>query len=242
MEFGAPFPTSAATINEAARDAIGIALTAGSLVTITPNDSADTITVTVDTAGVDERARDAIAAAATAGTGMTITSDDTANTITFTIDTAAETERVQDTIGAILQDGPGLDWTYNDAGNAETVAVSWEMLIAVSDEATALTAGTGKITFRMPRAVALADVRASLATAQTSGNIFTVDVNEGGVSILSTKLTIDNTEKTTATAATPRVISDASLADDAEMTIDIDQIGDGTAKGLKVLLKGTMAS
>ncbi len=37
------------------------------------------------------------------------------------------------------------------------------------------------------------------------------------------------------------VISDAALADDAEITIDIDQIGDGTAKGLKITLIGTRA-
>jgi hypothetical protein len=82
-------------------------------------------------------------------------------------------------------------------------------------------------------------VRASLTTAQSSGTIFTVDINEGGTSILSTKLTIDNTEKTSTTAATPPVISDTSLADDAEITVDIDQIGDGTAKGLKVTIIGT---
>ena len=51
--------------------------------------------------------------------------------------------------------------------------------------------------------------------------------------------TIDNTEKTSTTASTPAVISDSSLADDAEITIDIDQVGDGTAKGLKVTLIGT---
>jgi hypothetical protein len=93
----------------------------------------------------------------------------------------------------------------------------------------------------MPRAVTLTSVRASLTTAQASGSIFTVDINEGGTSILSTKLTIDNTEKTSTTAATPPVISDAALADDAEMTIDIDQIGNGTATGLKVYLIGTYA-
>jgi len=59
--------------------------------------------------------------------------------------------------------------------------------------------------------------------------------------ILSTKLTIDNTEKTSTTAATAAVISDTALADDAEITIDIDQIGDGTAKGLKITLIGTRA-
>jgi hypothetical protein len=120
-------------------------------------------------------------------------------------------------------------------------ATPFELVIAASDEATALTTGTAKITFRMPRAVTLTAVRASLTTAQASGNIFTVDINEGGTSILSTKLTIDNTEKTSTTAATPPVISDANLADDAEMTIDIDQIGNGTAKGLKVMLIGTYA-
>jgi hypothetical protein len=118
-------------------------------------------------------------------------------------------------------------------------AIPIEIQLACSDETTALTAGTAKITFRTPRAMTVTAVRASLTTAQTSGSIFTVDINEGGTSILSTKLTIDNTEKTSTTAATPPVISDSALADDAEMTIDIDQIGDGTAKGLKVTIIGT---
>lgn len=110
--------------------------------------------------------------------------------------------------------------------------------IACSDETTALTTGTAKARFRMPHAMTLTAVRASLGTAQSSGDIFTVDINEGGTTILSTKLTIDNTEKTSTTAATPAVISDTALADDAEITIDIDQIGNGTAAGLKVWLIG----
>lgn len=117
--------------------------------------------------------------------------------------------------------------------------LAFELVIAVSDETTALTTGTGKVMFRMPRAVTLTAVRASLTTAQATGSIFTVDINENGTTILSTKITIDNTEKTSTTAATAPVISDSSLADDAEMTIDIDQVGDGTAKGLKVTLIGT---
>jgi hypothetical protein len=126
-------------------------------------------------------------------------------------------------------------------GDATWAAIPEVIQLAASDETTALTAGTAKITFRMPYAMTLTAVRASLSTAQTSGNIFTVDINEGGASILSTKLTIDNTEKTSTTAATAAVISDSALADDAEITIDIDQIGDGTAKGLKVTLIGTRA-
>lgn len=112
------------------------------------------------------------------------------------------------------------------------------IIIAASDETTALTTGTAKITFRMPYGFTLSAVRASLTTAQTSGAILTIDVNENGTSILSTKLTIDNTEKTSTTAATAAVISDANLGSDSEITIDIDQVGDSTAKGLKVTLIG----
>ena len=115
------------------------------------------------------------------------------------------------------------------------------IILAASDETTALTTGTSKVTFRMPYAFTVSSVRASLTTAQTSGSIFTVDINEGGTTILSTKLTIDNTEKTSTTAATAAVISDTALADDAEITIDIDQVGYGTAKGLKITLIGTRA-
>lgn len=110
--------------------------------------------------------------------------------------------------------------------------------LAVSDETTALTTGTGKITFRMPHAMTLTEVRASLTTAQTSGSILTVNVRENGGQIFSTKLTIDNTEKTSVTATTPYVLQDTSLGDDSEITVDIDQLGDGTAKGLKITLIG----
>ncbi len=127
--------------------------------------------------------------------------------------------------------------TYGTIAQAKTEY----LVLAASDESTALTAGTGKVTFRMPYAFTVSAVRASLSTAQASGSILTVDINDSGASILSTKLTIDNTEKTSTTAATAPVISDTSLADDAEITIDINQVGDGTAKGLKITLIGTRA-
>lgn len=112
------------------------------------------------------------------------------------------------------------------------------IIIAVSDETTDLTTGTGKLTFRMPYAFTLSGVRASVTTAPTGADLI-VDINEGGATILSTKLSIDAGEKTSTTAATPPVISDANLADDAEITIDIDQIGSTVAgAGLKITLLG----
>ena len=108
--------------------------------------------------------------------------------------------------------------------------------ISVVSESTTLTTGTAKRTFRMPFAFTVTSVRASVSTASSSG-LPTVDINEGGTTILSTKLTIDANELTSTTATTAAVVSDASLADDAEITIDIDVAGTG-AKGLKVYING----
>ena len=112
--------------------------------------------------------------------------------------------------------------------------------IALSDETTAITTGTAKVTWRAPWAFTLTAVRAQLNTASSSGTP-TVDINESGTTILSTKLTIDANEKTSVTAATPAVISDSAIADDAELTFDIDTAGTG-AKGLKVTLYGTRSA
>lgn len=116
------------------------------------------------------------------------------------------------------------------------VTVTLPLIVACSDESTALTTGTAKATFRAPFACTLTGVRASVTTAPT-GAVLTVDVNEAGVSLLSTKLTIDAGEKTSTTAATPAVISDSAIADDAELTFDIDTVGSTIAgAGLKVTL------
>ena len=125
--------------------------------------------------------------------------------------------------------------------SAGTKGVTESFIIACSDESTALTTGTAKVTFRMPYAFTLQAVRASVTTAPVGSTII-VDINEGGTTILSTKLSIDASEKTSTTAAVPPVISDSALADDAEITIDIDQVGSGTAgAGLKVALIGVRA-
>lgn len=114
-----------------------------------------------------------------------------------------------------------------------------QIVTALSDETTTITTGAAKVTMRMPFAMTVTAVRSSVNTVSSSG-LVTVDINEGagaGTSILSTKLSIDATEFTSTTAATPAVISDTALADDAQITFDIDAAGTG-AKGLKVTLIG----
>jgi len=132
------------------------------------------------------------------------------------------------------------------AASGETTGLAWQgqsevIGVACSDETTDLATGTGVVTFRMPFAMTLTAVRASVTTAPTGSTVI-VDINEAGTSVLSTKLSIDASEKTSTTAATAAVISDSALADDAEITIDIDQVGSTVAgAGLKVWLIGTRA-
>lgn len=112
-----------------------------------------------------------------------------------------------------------------------------EIQVALSDMTTAITTGVGKAYVRAPRAFTLSEVRASLFAASSSGAP-QVDVNVNGSSILSTKLTIDQGEKTSVTAATPAVISAPTIADDDEITFDIDTAGTAAA-GLIVTLIGS---
>lgn len=107
---------------------------------------------------------------------------------------------------------------------------------ACSARTTSVIVGTNQGGMYAPYAATVLEVMASLETPQASGSIFTVDVNDAGASILSTKLTIDNTEGHSSSAATPAVLSDTSIAKGAKITADVDQIGDGTAKGLIVYL------
>lgn len=127
-----------------------------------------------------------------------------------------------------------------DGSNARLVnyCQPFELTVAASDETSALTTGTGKATWRNYGRKWVTEVYASVNSAQTSGSLLTVDINEAAVSILSTKLTIDNNEESSHEAATPAVISDNSIAHGAKMSIDIDTVGAGSPTGLKVTLRG----
>lgn len=123
----------------------------------------------------------------------------------------------------------------------EYVAIPAVIQLAAGNETSSLTVGTNKVTFRMPYAMTLTEVRISVNTAPTGAKL-TVNIKESGTTIFSTKPTIDVSTKTSVGAAIPAVLSDTALADNAEMTVDIDQVGSATAgAGLKVTLIGTRA-
>ena len=186
----------------------------------------------------------------TAGTGLSQTGTSTINP-TLLIDylgTDNFIDSATDLEGTAISSGDTI--AYHDAtdGNVKKGFVSdlpfalktasESFIVALSDETTDLTTGTAKASIRMPYAFTLTDVRASVNTAPT-GSVLTVDINESVSSVLSTKITIDATEFSSETAATPPVISDSSLADDADISFDIDTVGSTIAgAGLKVTLIG----
>lgn len=120
-----------------------------------------------------------------------------------------------------------------------TAAKTESLIIAAGDETTALTVADGKTEFQMPYAFTLTDVRATLTTAGSTSGVTTIDVEDDGVSIFSTLLTIDSTEKTSTSAATAAVISGATIADGSIMKINVDVLSGGaTEAGLKIAFIG----
>ena len=168
---------------------------------------------------IDTTAADILSASA----GVITADDAAADKIVFWDDSAGKLTYLA------LGDGVAIDGTT-------IYAQDW-FVIAVSDETTNLTTGTNKVYFRMPYAGTLLAVKATVNTAPT-GSTLICDINENGTSVLGTKLSIDASEKTSDTAASAATITDSALANDAEITIDIDQVGSTVAGlGLKVYLK-----
>jgi hypothetical protein len=113
--------------------------------------------------------------------------------------------------------------------------VEWRILSKGTAHAVATAVGGD---FRIPTGSQVIGVGAYVDAAAVGATLTTIDINVAGVSILSTKITIDASEKSSKTAATPPVISDPDVAADAIFTPDIDAIGNTTpAEGLVVWME-----
>jgi len=136
-----------------------------------------------------------------------------------------------------------LDSEHYAAGSIDlehlaNAAKTEALIVAASDNTTALTVGT-VFTFYMPYAMTLTDIKASVLTAPTGAELI-VDVHDAGTTIMDTnKLDIDVTEFHTKDAGTQPVLSDTALANNSKIEIIIDQIGSTVAgAGLVIYLIG----
>ena len=112
-------------------------------------------------------------------------------------------------------------------------------VIACSDETSDIVAGDNVAQIRLPFQFELTAISANVNTASTGADI-NVQVQEDGVDIMSgVGITIDATELTSKTSATPPTITDSTLASNSIISIDLDQIGSTLAgTGLKINLIG----
>lgn len=130
----------------------------------------------------------------------------------------------------------GDDPSYTGGTPAFEAAYQEVFVVELYAEGESVAADTSLGTsFRMPWPGTITGLRAATGVASDTGPII-IDVNEAGGTLLSTKLTIDQGELTSTAAATPPVISDTVLADDALIEFDVDNGGANAEGPLTVTL------
>jgi hypothetical protein len=127
--------------------------------------------------------------------------------------------------------------TLQQNGTDISIAQPYELAYAVTDETTTIIAALEAAKFHVPRNFTATEVWASVSFQSSSGPV-TIDINKNGVSIFSTRITIDQDEYTSLTAAVAPVLSTFTFTKGDRITVDIDQ-GGANATGLKIYFLGT---
>lgn len=132
--------------------------------------------------------------------------------------------------------GPSYHGRTHLPGGTDPVGPVYE--IKVFGDTQGVTTGDGKFVLAMPRAARLGSAHAFVTTVSSSGAP-TVQIRNvtQAQDMLTTKVTIDASETTSFTAATPPVVNATNaLVDLGDLiAIDVDVAGTG-AKGLGVIL------
>jgi hypothetical protein len=152
-------------------------------------------------------------------------------------DATAKTIKAPAALGAIVSyrilTSDYLELVYSTSGDCLVALnlVPTETFAAAPDPtgSTLLTTGTKFVYNGFPGGTICGLPRVSLGTASSSGAV-TLNVKLGGTTIFSTLPTIDQNETSSATAATPPVVSTRVLTDDGAITLTCDGAGSG-AKG-----------
>lgn len=152
-------------------------------------------------------------------------------------------------VGVTVESGSKALVRYNGQDVEEVAAASGGgggspqprvIQVAASQYGQPVESGAAAAYLRAPYAMKVTEVRASLAKANTSGDI-EVDIRVGGTSILSDPIVIDEGQKTSTTSSSPVVIDSGNdeIGDDDEILIDIDAPTSADAESLIVTIIGT---
>lgn len=152
--------------------------------------------------------------------------------------TSAETNTGTDATRAVSPDGLA-------GSNYGTKSVC----IAVTESDTDCAVANGTIAFVVPASMGTMDLVGVTASVHTAGTTGTMDIQirrrraTTDADMLSTKVTIDSTETSSTTAATPYVIntSNDDVNEGDNIYIDVDAVHTTAAKGLSVVLEFRVA-
>jgi hypothetical protein len=112
--------------NERVDDRVNNLLVAGTNITLTYDDTANTLTITgTDTTLSQEQVEDFVDNVLVAGTNVSITYDDAAGTITIAstdTNTQLSQEEVEDYVAGVVTAGSGISVTYDDTAGTLTIA------------------------------------------------------------------------------------------------------------------------
>lgn len=133
-------------------------------------------------------------------------------------------------------DGAFAVQTFGAAGGGGSN--DWEHCIALGNEVGEMAISDPAVTIYAPIDFTLDEAMLSVTIAPT-GSTATFDIKKNGTTVFSTLPTIDATEETTLTAATPAVISVPTFVKGDKITFHITQVGSTTAgQGPKACLIG----
>lgn len=178
---------SVAELAETVRDTIGTALVAGANVTITADDTANTITIAA--AGTDaEVVRDTIGTALTAGTGITKTVNDAGDTITIAASAASTTVEGIVELATDTETQTGTDTTRAITPANLTARTATETRTGVVELATAAETTTGSSNSLAVHPAGLKveldkKANALVTTTTQSGTTYTLVLADGGTDI-----------------------------------------------------------
>jgi hypothetical protein len=134
--------------------------------------------------------------------------------------------------GSFYPKTDNLPYFKNDAGTEIPLGLGYQTNIvglALGDMSTTITTGAGKAYWIAPYDGAIVGVFGSVYNVSTSGAL-TFDINLNGSTIMAvTKLTVDQGENSSITAATPAVLTTTTFSAGQLITCDIDDAGANAA-------------
>jgi len=129
---------------------------------------------------------------------------------------------------------------YVDTQFSAIPTQTYDLIVPLTSETGAVNSTGIKYTFYTPRTFNLQTVKASLTTAQTSGNAITISIQRAGVEVLNPTSGLTFINGNTLSNQPGFVSTPTIFSSNDKITFNITQVGDGTGIGLKITLLGTI--